>query len=221
MRPPDLADGVALARASRWTTESVDTARKGVAGDLVSHLRRAPLPPRLDDICRETANLYNVQTCLVSLLDDREQTFVVRHGISVTTAKRAKSPDFQIGQVPCERELPTIVLDAASDRRFTDDELVRQGEARLYVGAPIIVRHGMARIFIGTLCLLDPTPREAFNLSEAAALLTRAEEVASLLESALLESSVHACTRSQQMPTPVFVRAQPSTDENARQNAPE
>lgn len=79
------------------------------------------------------------------------------------------------------------MLDAASDRRFTNDELVTgPPAARLYVGAPIIVRPGTAHgIFIGTLCILDPTPRDAFALSEAAALQTRAKEVAKLLEGVL------------------------------------
>lgn len=128
-----------------------------VASQLVNCLESASLPNRVMTIVRETAERYDVSTCLLTLCDTSSAsplTFKCVHGPCAASATdRRKGCNSNLTR-PCKREVATIILNAAGDSRFAQDDLVTfSPNARLYVGVPIVVSHAGMRCFIGTLCL--------------------------------------------------------------------
>ena len=127
------------------------------ASELVALLGATNLPYRVHEIVRQTAEHYDVSTCLLSLSDSSfasPVTFKAVHGpCAASEGDRRKG--FNLVRCPYKREIPTVILNAAGDSRFAEDELVTQApHARLYVGVPIVVSpHAGMRCFIGTLCL--------------------------------------------------------------------
>ncbi len=73
-----------------------------------------------------------------------------------------------------------VVPDAAADPRFAANPLVTgEPHIRFYAGAPLVLAGGHR---IGTLCVIDPAPREQFTAHEAEVLQLMARQVVALLE---------------------------------------
>jgi signal transduction histidine kinase/CheY-like chemotaxis protein len=130
--------------------------------------------PGFDDIVALARALTGAQTALVSLVDAERQWFKARVGLDVRETPRSIAF--------CDRairgEEVLVTLDASRDARFADNPLVTgEPHIRFYAGAPIRTPDGHA---IGTVCVLDPIPRDSFDRADALAALAR--QAAALIE---------------------------------------
>lgn len=113
---------------------------------------RAP-DPALDELTRLTAAFFSAPMVMVSLVDEGCQWFKSRVGIESSETSRDVSfcAHAILGEGLFE------VQDARSDPRFRENPLVvAHPYARYYLGAPLVTPEGAS---IGTLCILDTTPR--------------------------------------------------------------
>ena len=108
---------------------------------------------RFDRLTRMGCRLFNVKTCVISLVDEHRQWFKSRQGIDATETDRCVSF--------CGHAILTggifEVQDTLRDSRFFDNPLVI-GEPfiRFYAGCSI--RSG--GYTMGTICILDSQPRK-------------------------------------------------------------
>ncbi len=117
-----------------------------------------------DDIVQLAATLCGTPTALISLLDHDRQWFKARTGFDGTQTDRSiavcdhaiRSPDTLME-----------IADLRQDARFAHNPLVdgTQGDARFYAGMPLVTPDGAA---IGTVCVLDDTPRHLDDAQRAA-----------------------------------------------------
>ncbi|RYC29024.1 EAL domain-containing protein [Lichenibacterium minor] len=121
--------------------------------------------------------LFDVNTVLVSFVERDRVIFPARLGLDVCVIDR--------GPAFCSHTLghvgPLVVLDTGLDPRFHDNPFVIDGpRVRFYAGAPLVSPSGHT---LGTLCLLDASPRNAFSHSERDNLVALAALVLDKLES--------------------------------------
>lgn len=108
---------------------------------------------RFDAVTAYAASLFNVNICLVTLVDTNRQWFKSHHGISVQEVPR------EVGfcsHAILQNDIFEI-FDAKDDSRLFDSPLVI-GEpfVRFYAGYPLTMRNSQ---HVGTLCLIDPHPK--------------------------------------------------------------
>ena len=109
--------------------------------------------PRLETIVRLAAEILEMPTSLVSIVDNEQQRFKAKVGLDVDATPR----DYAFCGWAILDRCPFIVEDAAADRRFSDNPLVNgPPHIRFYGGAPMVTRTGRA---IGTLCVIDSKTR--------------------------------------------------------------
>lgn len=112
--------------------------------------------PDFDAIVAIGRRLFDVPTCLVTLVDRDRQWFKARAGLDVAETPRVVS---FCGHAILRREV-LVVPDARRDDRFHDNPLViGEPHIRFYAGAPIRLPNGYT---IGTVCVLSPDARETF-----------------------------------------------------------
>jgi len=127
--------------------------------------------------------LFDVPTCLVSLIDANRQWFKARVGLGVPETPREVS---FCGHAIHGREA-FVILDASRDERFHDNPVVTGPPyLRFYAGAPVWLPSGYA---IGTVCLLSPEPRQSFG--------SREQELLASLASLALEAVTARALRLQ------------------------
>lgn len=137
-----------------------------------------PPEPRFDRLTRLAADIFDVPTALVSLVDERRQWFKSRHGMGLTQTSRADAFCSHAIQGPPGGLM--IVPDATRDPRFADSALVKApGGVRFYAGAVLTIASGHN---VGTLCIRDRIPRtfseaDARRLGELADLVTEQIEL--------------------------------------------
>ena len=128
----------------------------------------------LDDLTRLAAMICEAPISLISLVDDRRQWFKSRHGIDAQETPR--------DQAFCAHAIQSselmVVEDAEADERFVKNPLVT-GEPgiRFYAGAPLEVRPGLR---LGTLCVIDRTPRKLSEFQREALRILSSAVVAQL-----------------------------------------
>ena len=107
-----------------------------------------------DRVTRLARRLFDVPIVLISLVDETRQWFKSRQGLDASETPR----DIAFcGHTILGDEI-MVVQDALYDERFHDNPLVTDGpEIRFYAGCPLEVANGHK---MGTLCLIDKTPRE-------------------------------------------------------------
>ncbi len=121
---------------------------------LASRLLDTAPEERFDRLTRLARNLFGVQTALVSLVDRDRQWFKSRQGLDAMETPR----DISFCGHAILQDHPFVIEDARADQRFADNPLVTGGPyIRFYAGIPL---RGPAGCKIGTLCLLDPAPRQ-------------------------------------------------------------
>lgn len=135
-------------------------------------------PPEneLDVITRLAADRFDTAIALVSLVDAERQWFKARYGLNASETCRR---DSFCAHTICEDGV-MVVPDAAADPRFARNPLVTGApHIRFYAGAPLVLADGHR---IGTLCVIDPAPREGFSAREAEILGLMAQQVVALIE---------------------------------------
>lgn len=135
-----------------------------------------PPEDELDVITRLAADRFDTAIALVSLVDADRQWFKARYGL---TADETCRRDSFCGHTICDDGV-MVVTDAAADPRFARNPLVTgDPNIRFYAGAPLVLADGYR---VGTLCVIDPAPRESFSAREAEVLQLMARQVVALLE---------------------------------------
>ena len=153
--------------------------------DLIDRLVGTPKDPSLNSILCRVAAHYGAPICLVSLVHSRGLRFMASVGTDALGSPRAASGGgFNICELPCQRECPTVILDARSNQRFKNDSLViGPPHVRMYLGAPLKIHASNGGgIFIGTLCVLDPLPRTQLGLRDCDYLVDMSHAVVQHLE---------------------------------------
>ena len=112
--------------------------------------------------------IFNTDMCFISLVDENRQWFLSNQGLPGVD-ETARNISF-CGWTLLSREPTTLVVrDATKDPRFKNNPLVTDSpHIRSYCGTPIVIDSagvpGMTGSFrIGTLCIIDRTPR---NISD-------------------------------------------------------
>jgi len=122
-----------------------------------------PQEDRFDRVTRMAKRMFRVPIALVSLVDENRQWFKSCDGLSVRETPRDVS---FCGHAILGEDI-FLIPDALLDVRFADNPIVVNApHVRFYAGCPLRAPNGTK---IGTLCVIDHTPRE-FDEHDAAAL---------------------------------------------------
>lgn len=122
-----------------------------------------PSEERFDRITRLAKRYFDVAICLVSLVDSDRQWFKSKQGLEACETSREIS---FCGHAILDESI-FVVNDASQDERFSDNPLVTDAPfIRFYAGIPV---HSPTGHRVGTLCLIDPQPRD-FSADDEAAL---------------------------------------------------
>ncbi len=140
---------------SRWTPAPApidELERLGKLGRI--GVREGQQHAFLDIVAELAARDLGAPMALVSMVDQSRQWFLARHGLDVTGTGRSES---FCGHCVAARA-PLVIDDARNDARFAHNPLVEGApHLRAYLGVPLF--GGPAQSGIGTLCILDSTPR--------------------------------------------------------------
>jgi PAS domain S-box-containing protein len=135
-------------------------------------------PPEVayDRITRTARRVFNAPICLVTLVDGTRQFFKSKIGVDIDQTPR--------DQAFCAHGLlqdeALIVTDATKDPRFADNPLVTGDlHTRFYAGAQLKTSDGFK---LGSLCVLDTTPRPQPTEEQICILEDLAAQVVELLE---------------------------------------
>ncbi|WP_394791538.1 diguanylate cyclase domain-containing protein [Rhodoferax sp.] len=109
---------------------------------------------RFDRLTRIARRMFGVSVALVSLVDENRQWFKSAQGMCETETSR----DVSFCGHAILSDSILLVPDAHQDLRFFDNPLVTGAPyVRFYAGWPLKALNGSK---LGTLCILDPRPRE-------------------------------------------------------------
>lgn len=134
-----------------------------------------PPDDELDRITRLAKKLFDVDTALLSLIDEKRQWFKSADGLDTKETPREIS---FCGHAILENAT-FVVNDALKDDRFFDNPLVTgKPYIRFYAGHPLQSIEGYN---LGTLCILDSKPRD-FSREEADSLVDLAKIVERYLQ---------------------------------------
>lgn len=126
---------------------------------------------QLERIVAFAARLCDVPIALISLVERDRQFFLARTGLAVSETPRATS----FCQHAMLMNEVMVVPDATRDPRFADNPLVTGDPyIRFYAGAPLVADDGMP---LGSLCVIDRTPRSGLSDLQYQGLQVLAEAV--------------------------------------------
>lgn len=109
--------------------------------------------PVFDKITKLAKQLFEVDACLITLIDSERQWFKAKIGVQESETPR----DVSFCSHAVVQGSTMVVNDATKDERFHDNPYVlADGGLRFYAGVPLEITPG---IFIGTLCIIDSKPR--------------------------------------------------------------
>lgn len=112
---------------------------------------------RLDELTRRLSDEFRVPISLLTIVDAEHQHWRAQTGLPDELERAGKSPrETSIcGHVVADKDV-VIVEDALDDPRFAKNPFLLEHGIRFYAGAPLVTRRGHA---IGSLCVIDATPR--------------------------------------------------------------
>ena len=140
----------------------------------------------LDAILQLAAALFSVPTALVSIVERDRQLFTARRGLDVCETGR----DIAFCAHALGLDDVMVVLDAKLDPRFVANPLVvGKPFIRFYAGMPLRAPSGHV---LGTLCIIDQRPRNAFSLQDREHLKALATLVMDKLEARRLSIAYRA-----------------------------
>ncbi|WP_323986420.1 sensor domain-containing phosphodiesterase [Pseudomonas canadensis] len=114
---------------------------------------------------------FSAPIALISIVDKHRQWFRARIGIEEYTTPR----DVSFCAHSLHDRKPLEVLDAKDDERFKDNPMVTGAPfIRYYASAPLLTSDGFS---LGSLCIIDTSPREAMSKRDAAMLVYFAQLV--------------------------------------------
>ena len=117
------------------------------------NILETPPEESFDRITRLAAELFDVPTVLLSLIEENRQWFKSRFCFSGESTDR----EVAFCAHAIMQEEPLVVENATEDPRFADNPLVTgQPGIRFYAGASLTTPDGFN---IGTLCVIDTKPR--------------------------------------------------------------
>jgi diguanylate cyclase (GGDEF)-like protein len=109
---------------------------------------------QVDRVCALARDLFKVPVALVTLIDRDRQCFLATAGIELAETRREDA----LCNVAILSDEPLVVPDAAEDPRLSGNMFVAGPPyVRFYAGAPLNFGPG---VNIGSLCILDVTPRQ-------------------------------------------------------------
>jgi diguanylate cyclase (GGDEF)-like protein/PAS domain S-box-containing protein len=113
--------------------------------------------PRFDGIAQLAADLFETPMAFITLIEKDLQRFKTIIGADLPDIARSLS--FCTHTIESDDVL--VVLDTRADRRFADNPQVTGAPfTRFYAGAPLTTKNGFR---IGSLCIADTLPRQAFD----------------------------------------------------------
>nr|WP_257720393.1 EAL domain-containing protein [Candidatus Sodalis pierantonius] len=135
----------------------------------------------MDRIIHLTANIFNVPIVLISLLEADRQLFAASVDVSVCETGR----ELSFCAHAIRQQDMMVIPDARQDTRFADNPLVTgDPHVRFYAGMPLRSQTGYA---LGTLFIIDRTPRMGLSESDRRNLRDLAALVMDKLEMRRLE----------------------------------
>ena len=144
--------------------------------------------PDLDALVDMAALVAGSRIALITLVDEDEQVFKAAYGLAATGTPRDVS---FCGHAIASGPDPMVINDSRVDPRFADNPLVT-GDPHVvfYAGIPLVTGAGHA---IGTLCVIDDTPRH-LEQRQLDALGRLATQATGLIELARRHRHAHAST---------------------------
>jgi GAF domain-containing protein len=128
-----------------------------------------------DDLALLASYVCKTPIALISLVDEDRQWFKSKVGVTLSETPR----DIAFCSVAIQQPDIFVVPDTLQDERFRNNPLVvSDPRIRFYAGAPLITEEGYA---LGTLCVVDRTPRE-FTAEQVEALRALSRLVLAQLE---------------------------------------
>lgn len=128
-----------------------------------------------DDLTRLAAHLCHTPIAIITLVDAHRQWFKSRVGLTPTETAR----DISFCAHAIMQPGPLVVRDALDDDRFRHNPMVTSDPyIRFYAASPLISLEGYN---LGTLCVIDRTPRE-ITPEQIAALRILSHQVMTQLE---------------------------------------
>ncbi len=164
------------------------------------NLREKGPEERFDAITRLAAELFSVPIAYIAMVDEEEQWFKSRIGLSECSTSR----EIAFCHYTIQQDDTLVVEDAWEDSRFAKNPMVTgPNQIRFYAGHPVRAPGGEK---VGTLCLMACQPRrfpekERVLLRRLAAMVERELSLMSLIElqSRLLETQTKLVESEQRL----------------------
>lgn len=119
------------------------------------HILDTPPEPEFDELVQLAADICNVPIALITFIDRDRQWFKAKVGLAIDGTSREVSFCSHAITEPSRDVFE--VADAVADPRFAGNPLVTGApNIRFYAGTPLVDSRGWA---LGTLCVIDRTPR--------------------------------------------------------------